>query len=117
MRHVGALDYEVLHSKRVFEIAQLEFDTFVDWLLAIYGTAAVPFPQLTEITKPDTATARLTFPTQPGAEYQVFESTTLAPGSWLTSGATFTATTAETTHDLAVPPLAERLFFRVAPVD
>jgi subtilisin family serine protease len=91
--------------------------TFVDWSLAIYGTAAVPFPQPSEITKPDTTTARLTFPTQPGTDYQVFESTTLAPGSWQPSEAVFTATSVETTRDLAVPPLAERMLFRVAPVD
>ena len=90
--------------------------TFVDWSLAIHGTAAVPFPQVTEITKPDAATARLTFPSQPGTAYQVFESATLAAGSWQASGTAFIATTAETTRDVAVPPLAERMFFRMAPV-
>lgn len=90
--------------------------TFVNWTLQIYGTAATTMPAVREITSPSANQWRLRFPSAPGTAYQVFQSTTLLPGSWQAIGTKVTATSAETITDITTAPGTPIAFFRIAPV-
>jgi hypothetical protein len=73
-------------------------------------------PAVREITSPAADTWRLRFPSAPSTAYQVFQSTTLLPGSWQAIGPKVTASSAETTTDVAVSPGTPSAYFRIAPV-
>ena len=90
--------------------------TVVDWSLAVYGTAATPLPQVSQITRPAAGLVQLRFPSQNGTAYQVFQSATLAVDTWQPAGEKFMATGSETLRDIPISPAAGSMFFRVAPV-